>query len=1835
MSAKNKIKLSKAFSMILALMMVFGIVMPLIHIDASAAAPTNYTTIHSNSTASVSLNSSTTAQYFKFSPVISGSYKFYSSNNSGDPYVEILDSSGTQITYNDDGAGNRNFSITTACYAGSVYYIKARSYSSGSSTSYTLNVSAMSLSYSELITSETSEYLNLSVDEYKVYKFIPDSSMTYDIISEDSSGDPAVILCDQYGKEITRDNDGNGGKDFLISYSFTAGTTYYIKAMNAPFASSSYTFKVSPHTSSSTPSNPTTSRDVPLFNSGATSSSGYDRYMTTNPAPSTYTNNGYDLYGTVGTASARRFRLGLSFTVADVVTELSTLSVMAYDVDEDVKACSHGYEYDYIYLVDETSGNSTRLNGHLSGQDNTWNNSVFSIDPSLFTVGHTYHFELEMSCTGSTSCTYYSVTVRTVALQLGIASSTPSAPEGIEEADLTCSISTTGTVSTALTAKAYTSGSYTLEYKVVYTSDSSQRGGAQQTVTIPDSSTRFTYTFSLDSGSPRGTYVVTVFIKDGDGNVKATRNVTVSYGYSAVSYNSNGGSQNLPTDTNAYSSGNTVSVLFNYVPSRAGYTFLGWSTSSTATTPEYTANGNNTFTIGSSDVTLYAVWQEDAVEPPVVEPPVEPPVVDPADVWDGSVANGFGGGTGTSSDPYLINTAAELAYLARSVNSGTSYSGKYFKLMSNLDLGGLEWTPIGNSDSCYFQGRFDGNYHVIYNTSITLSGLTSSIGAGLFGVIENASISNLGIEDYDYNISGGRIGGLCGIMINSTVANCYATGSIHFNTNNNGGANGGGGLIGDMRTNSTLRDSYAKCNISVVGWSSEYSFAGGLVGFMCSEGSKAIQRCYADSEITCTTSNTAGGLVGEFFYGAITLNNCFSNSTVDGSQTRMLVGCKDVSKAPTYSVTNCYFTSGGYDAFGGISTSYDNFTSSSWLSATLGWDLTDVWQISAAGYLPTLRGFTSSTPSTPSTPPASCDHSEYDVVVDTQPTCTENGVGHAVCKNCGETLEAAVTIPSPGHSFYVYDEMAETCTENGYVIFACNNCSYTRTQIIYATGHDFGTDNVCDECGYEVESHTHEYTETVIAPTCTTVGYTVYECSCGHTYRTDYIDQTGHRWGSGEITTERSCTTEGVKTYTCSECGETRVEIIPAGHDWSESVTVEKTCETDGEITRTCNDCGETETEVIPAGHTWLDGTVITEPTCTEPGTKEVACSVCGASETQEIDVLGHTFVNGRCTRCGAGIEDVVTPNEGHPEYGMYFEIDDILSNYGPDPINEYGVLLDYNEGANIQKVGVYLVQDGTMWRRCIACVGEGITYATYVPYLSYDEDIKYTGLNSPYINIFRLKENSDGIWCYSNYTTIGVNLQNAYGNLLLSLYDIGQAGAKTRVFDNLEEMINWLLEPDCSGHVAGDWIIDSEPGCSTEGEMHKECTECGTVMETETIPATGEHTESEWIIDEEPTCVSDGSRHKECTECGETLTTEIIPSSGEHTEGEWIIDREPNCIAGGSRHKECTVCHEILAVEILPADGVHTEGEWIIDEEPTCESEGYKHTECTVCSTVISTDTILPTGEHTEGEWIIDREAQCMIDGSQHKECINCGMIIVTDIIIAPGYHTESDWIIDSEPTAAEYGSKHIECTECHAVLRTESIERLVTLTIGNVSAVRGGRVNVDVVIENSPGIAGAVLTFEYDNALTLVDATAGEAWKGLSLTKPAAFQSPCNFVWDGNGAYDNGTVITLTFELPDDAYIDQIYSISASYMPGNILDTDYNNVDLTVIAGSITVQPMYGDVNDDGTVDVADVIALRRYLAGGYDIVINEELADMNRDGFITIVDVIEIRRYILETV
>ena len=76
--------------------------------------------------------------------------------------------------------------------------------------------------------------------------------------------------------------------------------------------------------------------------------------------------------------------------------------------------------------------------------------------------------------------------------------------------------------------------------------------------------------------------------------------------------------------------------------------------------------------------------------------------------------------------------------------------------------------------------------------------------------------------------------------------------------------------------------------------------------------------------------------------------------------------------------------------------------------------------------------------------------------------------------------------------------------------------------------------------------HMHDYAVTVTAPTCTAKGYTTHTCACGDSYVDAYVDALGHAWDNGKVTKEPTETETGVKTYTCTRCGETKTETIPA-----------------------------------------------------------------------------------------------------------------------------------------------------------------------------------------------------------------------------------------------------------------------------------------------------------------------------------------------------------------------------------------------------------------------------------------------------------------------------------------------------------------------------------------------------------------------------------------------------------------------------------------------------------------------------------------------------------------
>ena len=121
-----------------------------------------------------------------------------------------------------------------------------------------------------------------------------------------------------------------------------------------------------------------------------------------------------------------------------------------------------------------------------------------------------------------------------------------------------------------------------------------------------------------------------------------------------------------------------------------------------------------------------------------------------------------------------------------------------------------------------------------------------------------------------------------------------------------------------------------------------------------------------------------------------------------------------------------------------------------------------------------------------------------------------------------------------------------------------------------------------------------------------------------------------HSWDAGKVTTEATCTTDGVKTYTCSVCKTTKTETIKAtGHKETEiRNAVEATCQQEGytgdKVCKTCGTVLEKGTTIAKKNHTWDAGKVTTEATCTTDGVKTYTCSVCKTTKTETIKATGH-----------------------------------------------------------------------------------------------------------------------------------------------------------------------------------------------------------------------------------------------------------------------------------------------------------------------------------------------------------------------------------------------------------------------------------------------------------------------------------------------------------------------------------------------------------------------------------------------------------------------------------
>ena len=319
------------------------------------------------------------------------------------------------------------------------------------------------------------------------------------------------------------------------------------------------------------------------------------------------------------------------------------------------------------------------------------------------------------------------------------------------------------------------------------------------------------------------------------------------------------------------------------------------------------------------------------------------------------------------------------------------------------------------------------------------------------------------------------------------------------------------------------------------------------------------------------------------------------------------------------------------------------------------------------------------------------------------------------------------------------------------------------------------------------ETHNYQATETVM-PKCETPGYIIYTCTdCGETMRQE-LPAPGHKWTTEEeVITAATCGTPGYKQVKvwCPHCGtiqsSTVTEIPPTGaHAW---VTEQKnpTCTEGGYLRVVCSACGtvQTNTTSSPLGHSWITASE-TPATCTAAGSRTVKCANCGQTQTQVIPATGHAWVG-----------SVTTP-------------------------------------ATCTKPGV-------MTYTCTLC---GATRTETIP---------ATGQHTP------------GGWEYTKMATCT------------------STGFATRKCTVCGQVLENRTIP-AAGHVWSSWYTVVPSTCTSSGQQERVCSICG-AKQTEVSPALG-HNWSQWQVTVPATSDHTGLYQRTCSNC-HTTETQVIPKLG------------------------------------------------------------------------------------------------------------------------------------------------------------------------------------------------------------------------------------------------------------------------------------------------------------------------------------------------------------------
>ncbi len=329
---------------------------------------------------------------------------------------------------------------------------------------------------------------------------------------------------------------------------------------------------------------------------------------------------------------------------------------------------------------------------------------------------------------------------------------------------------------------------------------------------------------------PGGTY---------DKNAKITLYAVWEPEVYTVNFDADGGKGDVSDRTITY--GDTMKMPNGVI--KDGYYLKGWATKKGATDAEYKFGVDYKI---DKNLSLYAVWGNST--------------------WTEEVASSFAGGDGTEQNPYRISNAAELAYLAKIVNTqSTAAEYKYYVLTDNINLGYSEWTPIGifDNENQYFCGSLDGNGYTI--SDLYISNVNANY-IGLFGRAKDSTFKNITLAGTIEGINTtvvAYIGGMCGYTEKTDFTDCNIA---FFNISNltvgTSGYSSVGCLAGNTDEGNIMKCRADECSINLK--SGEF-YSGIMVGD-CNTKISDCEVKSTESGLFSTSSNVdmyaIGGLCG-------------------------------------------------------------------------------------------------------------------------------------------------------------------------------------------------------------------------------------------------------------------------------------------------------------------------------------------------------------------------------------------------------------------------------------------------------------------------------------------------------------------------------------------------------------------------------------------------------------------------------------------------------------------------------------------------------------------------------------------------------------------------------------------------------------------------------------------------------------------------------------------------------------------------------------------------------------------------------------------------------------